>query len=133
MGDRFGAPVARRLKRYVADLYGRFDSVLVPCRSMGDRLEDWGVQGVRVQPLGVDLDTFHPRRRHEELRRTLGLPDTTRLLVFAGRNSREKNVNDLLATAQRLGRGYHLLLMGPGMPTQVPGQRQRDQPLLFTQ
>ncbi|WP_304525065.1 glycosyltransferase family 1 protein [Halomonas sp. I5-271120] len=120
MGDRFGPPVARRLKRYVADLYGRFDSVLVPCRSMGERLEDWGVQGVRVQPLGVDLDTFHPRRRQETLRETLGLDDATRLLVFAGRNSREKNINDLLATAQQLGRGYHLLLMGPGMPTQVP-------------
>ncbi|MDR5867568.1 glycosyltransferase family 4 protein [Halomonas koreensis] len=120
MGDRFGAGVRRRLQRYVADLYARFDSVLAPCRAMAERLADWGVPRVRVQPLGVDLATFHPDRADPAWRASLGLPEDTRLLVFAGRNSREKHIDVLLRTLQHLGRPYHLLLMGPGMPTRVP-------------
>ncbi|MGQ7248222.1 glycosyltransferase [Halomonas sp. V046] len=120
MGDRFGGLVQRRLERYVVDLYSRFDSVLAPCQAMADRLRTWGVKRVRVQPLGVDLATFHPDKRDPELRRKLGLPDDRRLLVFVGRYSREKNIEILLDTARRLGRPYHLLLMGPGMPTEVP-------------
>ncbi len=120
MGDRFGGAVRRRLERYVGDLYGRFDGVLAPCRAMAERLADWGVDDVRVQPLGVDLTTFHPDRADPAWRASLGLPADTRLLVFAGRHSREKNVDVLLRTLRRLGRPYHLLLMGPGMPTRVP-------------
>lgn len=120
MGDRFGPMVQRRLERYVVDLYRRFDSVLAPCQAMADRLTSWGVKRVRVQPLGVDLATFHPDRRDPELRRKLGLDNDSRLLVFVGRYSREKNIEVLLDTARRLGPPYHLLLMGPGMPTEVP-------------
>lgn len=120
MGDRLGAGVARRLERYVVNLYGRFDRVLAPCRSMAERLQQWGVANVHLQPLGVDLDTFHPRRRDLHLRDMLGLTPDVRLLVFAGRNSREKNIAQLLATAQQLGPRYHLLIMGPQMPRRVP-------------
>ncbi|GGX91650.1 hypothetical protein GCM10007160_18870 [Litchfieldella qijiaojingensis] len=116
MGDRFGAFVSRRLQRYVVDLYQRFDSVLAPCLSMAERLQAWGVDDVRVQPLGVDVDMFHPRRRAPELRARLGIRDSQRLLVFAGRNSREKNIEVLFAVARLLGPRYHLLVMGPGMP-----------------
>lgn len=121
MGDRFGAAVRRRLQRYVGELYGRFDSVLAPCTAMAERLADWGVERVRVQPLGVDLAAFHPRHRDPALRRALGVRDRQRLLVFAGRHSPEKRVDVLMATMARLGPAYHLLLMGPGMPSRAPG------------
>lgn len=120
MGDRFGRQVGRHLERYVVNLYRRFDGVLAPCQAMADRLRDWGLDQVRVQPLGVDLQRFHPSRKDPALREELGLARETRLLVFIGRNSREKNIDILLATMKRLGNGYHLLLMGPGMPHQVP-------------
>ncbi len=120
MGDRFGTAVRHRLQRYVGDLYGHFDSVLAPCSAMAARLADWGVENVRVQPLGVDLEVFHPRHGDPELRRRLRLGDRQRLLVFAGRHSPEKHIDVLLDVMQRLGADYHLLLMGPGMPTRVP-------------
>ncbi|WP_404296622.1 glycosyltransferase [Halomonas sp.] len=120
MGDRFGASVRQRLQRYVGDLYGRFDSVLAPCTAMAERLADWGVGNLRVQPLGVDLDAFHPRHHDPGLRQRLGLGDHQRLLVFAGRHSPEKNIDVLLEVMRRLGADYHLQLMGPGMPTRVP-------------
>jgi alpha-1,6-mannosyltransferase len=120
MGDRFGRRVRQRLERYVARLYSQFDSVLAPCHTMADRLRDWGVENARVQPLGVDLARFHPRRRDPALRRELSLGPQARLLIFVGRYSREKNIDVLLATLRQLGHPYHLLLMGPGMPRRVP-------------
>ncbi|ERL50367.1 hypothetical protein BJB45_04360 [Halomonas huangheensis] len=120
MGDRFGPLVQRHLERYVVDLYCRFDSIMAPSQAMADRLLCWGLPRVRVQPLGVDLNAFHPDRRDPTLRDRLGLNQQTRLLIFVGRFSREKNIDILLATMARLGKPYHLLLMGPGMPRSVP-------------
>lgn len=120
MGDRFGRYVEKRLNRYVADLYSQFDSVLAPCNAMANRLRGWGVKNVRVQPLGVDLTQFHPQQRDPAFRQTMGIPNNKKLLTFVGRNSREKNIDVLLATMRQLGSDYHLLLMGPGMPHHVP-------------
>ncbi|MGO3056195.1 glycosyltransferase family 4 protein [Halomonas sp. AOP43-A1-21] len=120
MGDRFGKRVCKRLERYVVDLYSRFDSVLAPSQTIADRLLEWGVPNVRVQPLGVDLERFHPGARDPHLRSTLGIAPDKRLLIFVGRYSREKNIDVLLATMRKLGSQYHLLLIGPGMPRQVP-------------
>jgi alpha-1,6-mannosyltransferase len=114
---RGGAQVARA---YVATLYRRFERVLAPSRVVARRLTDLGLTGVHVQPLGVDLDLFHPRHRDPALRRELGMGERDRLLVFAGRASREKNLGVLLRTAARLGPCYRLLLVGPHMPRRVP-------------
>ncbi|MGO1887615.1 MAG: glycosyltransferase, partial [Halomonas sp.] len=120
MGDRFGRYVEKRLIRYVTELYSQFDSVLAPCNAMANRLNNWGVDNVRVQPLGVDLSQFNPQQRDPTFRQDMGIANDKKLLVFVGRNSREKNIDVLLATMRQLGRDYHLLLMGPGMPHQVP-------------
>lgn len=120
MGDRFGRYVEKRLSRYVAELYRQFDSVLAPCNAMANRLRGWGVENVRVQPLGVDLTQFHPQQRDPAFRQTMGIPSDKKLLIFVGRNSREKNIDVLLATMRKLSSDYHLLLMGPGMPHHVP-------------
>ena len=57
-------------------------------------------------------NVFHPSRRTLDLRRRLGLSQNARLLVFAGRFSGEKNLNVLLYAFARLGKPYHLLLIG---------------------
>ena len=48
------------------------------------------------------------------MRTELGLAPSTRLLVFAGRPAREKNIEVLLDAVARLGRDYHLILVGAG-------------------
>ncbi|MBA1272428.1 glycosyltransferase family 4 protein [Stutzerimonas azotifigens] len=116
LGSWFGA----NMSSYVARLYRSFDRVLAPSQVMADKLDSLGVRNVFVQPLGVDLQTFRPERRDANLRAELGLPDETRLLIFAGRGSREKNLPVLLRAAQLLGKPYHLLLVGSGMPKRVP-------------
>jgi len=79
---------------------------------MCNYLNSIGVQHTVYQPLGVDTNVFHPSRRTLDLRSRLGLAPDTRLLVFAGRFSGEKNLNVLLYAFAKLGAPYHLLLIG---------------------
>lgn len=109
---RFGKFVGKAADIYLRDLYARFDLVMAPSQLIADRLRASGHERVAVQPLGVDGDCFHPKRRDENLRAELGLPAATRLLVFAGRMAREKQIPLLLDTFAKLGAPYHLLLVG---------------------
>ncbi len=111
LGEWAEPPVRRRWAR----LFCRFDRVVAPSRHIAERLAFAGVPRVMVQPLGVDTDLFHPSRADREgVRAQLGLRPGTRLLVFAGRAAREKNIEVLLDAAAKLGPHYHLMLVGAG-------------------
>jgi alpha-1,6-mannosyltransferase len=97
---------------YLRRLYARFDLVMAPSRSIADRLRHRGVKNIVIQPLGVDGDIFRPGVRDPELRAELGLASDVRLLVFAGRMAREKQIPLLVDSLARLGNSYHLLLIG---------------------
>ncbi len=114
VGRRFGGLTERLFSRYLRELYGRFDVVFAPSRLMFDRLDSLGIRHVVRQPLGVDTQVFHPYRRGSWLRRRLGLGNATRVLVYAGRFTGEKNLSVLLRAVARLGRLYHLVLIGGG-------------------
>jgi alpha-1,6-mannosyltransferase len=120
VSNRMGNWVTPNVEAYVRKLYGNFDRVLAPSRVMADKLTGLGVKNVFVQPLGVDLQTFHPNARDPDLRAELGINENTHLLIFAGRGSKEKNLPVLLDCMKCLGRRYHLLLVGSSMPASVP-------------
>jgi alpha-1,6-mannosyltransferase len=111
-GDRFAPVIARAASAYLRTLYRRFDCVFAPSRLIAERLADLGIRNVALQPLGVDGEVFHPRRADSALRSQLGLDAGTRLLIFAGRMAREKDVPLLRRTFAMLGKPYHLLLVG---------------------
>jgi alpha-1,6-mannosyltransferase len=111
-GRRLGPGVQRFIEWYVRLTYERCGQVLAPSRYMCEYLHDIGVKHAAVQPLGVDVDTFSPERRGRDLPGELNLPRGTRLLVFAGRFSAEKNIPVLTSALRRLGSPYHLLLIG---------------------
>jgi alpha-1,6-mannosyltransferase len=120
VSNRVGSWLNTNVEAYVSRLYGNFDRVLAPSRIMADKLIGLGVKNVHVQPLGVDLVTFSPDRRDPDFKRELGLSPQTRLLIFAGRGSKEKNLPVLLDCMKQLGTEFHLLLVGSHMPAQVP-------------
>ncbi|WP_097458616.1 glycosyltransferase family 4 protein [Mangrovitalea sediminis] len=120
LANRLGAAALPAIRLYVRLLYRQFDLVLAPSQVMADQLHQCGVDDVTVQPLGVDLNTFNPAHRDPNLRRELGLEEDSRLLIFAGRGAREKNLPVLLRTLEQLGDAYHLLLVGSHMPKRVP-------------
>jgi alpha-1,6-mannosyltransferase len=118
---RIGATSERVLGRYVRWLYERFDVVFAPSQLMCEFLNSIGVYHTMHQPLGVDAEVFTPARRTLDLRAKLGLPKETRLLAYAGRFSGEKNLNVLLHAFARLGKPYHLLLIGGDRNAQPMG------------
>lgn len=98
-----------------AQAYQRFDHVVAPSRHTAARLAEAGVTRVTVQGLGVDTELFDPARGDRpKLLKRLGLPADTRLLVFAGRPAREKNVEAMISAVERLGDPYRLLLIAAG-------------------
>jgi len=111
-GRRLGSAIQRFIEWYVKLTYERCEQVLAPSRYMCDYLHSIGVKHATCQPLGVDVDTFKPERRGRDLAAELNLPRGTRVLVFAGRFSKEKNIPVLTDAFRRLGNPYHLLLIG---------------------
>src|ERR1700726_3825894 len=84
IGRRVGGALAEPLiGRYVRCLYERFDLVFAPSRVMCEYLYGLGVQHVLHQPLGVDAEVFHPRRRTLALRPRLRPPAGGRRAVFS--------------------------------------------------
>jgi alpha-1,6-mannosyltransferase len=113
-----GRWAGRRARAYLVDLYRGFDLVMAPSRGLAERLRAWGVPHVAHQPLGVDCDVFNPRARdpawRHRLCQHLGLPDSTRLLVYTGRFAAEKNLHLLAEAAELLGPAHVLLAVGSG-------------------
>jgi alpha-1,6-mannosyltransferase len=110
-GEWAAAPAQKRWAKF----FSRFDRVVAPSQYIASRLADSGVHRVLVQPLGVDTEIFHPNRADREVvRRDLGLSADTRLLVFAGRPAREKNLETLVEAVEKLGPRYQLLLIAAG-------------------
>jgi alpha-1,6-mannosyltransferase len=112
IGRRAGGFSERMVGRYIRWLYERFDVVFAPSRVMCAYLNDLGVHNTLYQPLGVDTNVFTPERRTNDLRERLGLPPDSRVLIYAGRFAGEKNLPVLLQAFARLGRPYHLLMIG---------------------
>jgi alpha-1,6-mannosyltransferase len=110
--DRFAPSIGRATGLYLKHLYRRFDCVLAPSKLIAERLGDLGIANVAIQPLGVDGSIFHPSCADPALREELGLAPDARVLIFAGRMAREKEIPLLLRVLDALGPAYHLLLVG---------------------
>jgi alpha-1,6-mannosyltransferase len=111
-GRRLGIAVQKLFEWHVRQTYQRCDQVFAPSRYMCQYLHELDITHASVQPLGVDLETFSPARRGRDLRAELAIRKDTRLLLFAGRFSQEKNIPILIEAFGKLGKPYHLLLVG---------------------
>ena len=111
----FGEWAKKPVEKRWAKLFSQFDRVVSPSRFIARRLEEAGVNNIVIRPLGVEIDTFRPERRDRQwLVKQLGLGNDARLLCFAGRPAKEKNVDVLIEAVQKLGAPYHLVLVGAG-------------------
>lgn len=111
----FGEWAKKPVEKRWAQLFSQFDRVVSPSRFIARRLEEAGVGNIVIRPLGVEIDTFRPDRRDRDwLLKRLDLPASARLLCFAGRPAKEKNIDVLIEAVQKLGDPYYLVLVGAG-------------------
>ena len=134
-GSRLGEALGGRVQAHMGRLFRAADVALAATPGGIATLEAMGVRGPQLLPLGVELETFHPRRRCALLRRDLlgeerpegAAPESipsARLLVFLGRLDGEKRVSLLVDAFTRARAGHphlHLLLLGDGpLVSRVP-------------
>lgn len=106
-------------RRYVRNLYNRFEATLVPSEKLGRVLRDWGVDNVRTVNLGVNIDIFNSAPDDGlSTRASLGVAPHQKLLLYVGRLAKEKNAATLfqafeLLQNRRAGE-FHLLVIGDG-------------------
>jgi alpha-1,6-mannosyltransferase len=105
------------IDRYLRHLYERMDVTVAATSRVCAQLGELGIPRVVRIPLGTDTGVFHPRDSRERVRAELGLRSDERLLLFAGRLAREKNIRELVAALDRIPAGLpprRLLLVGDG-------------------
>ncbi|MCG6943184.1 MAG: glycosyltransferase [Thiohalocapsa sp.] len=106
-------------------IFRRCDLTFAATETQAARIREYGVEGTRIVPLGVDLSLFSPQRRSNEWRRQHGIGDEDLLLIYCGRLDTEKDVMMLVDAFTRLmlseecthpGRRSlcHLMLLGEG-------------------
>ena len=78
--------------------------VFVGSQNLIQILRGWGVPRLIHLPLGVDTKTFHPvsLEKKQELRRKLGLPSNSKVLLYVGRFSPDKDTALLLRMWKRV-------------------------------
>jgi alpha-1,6-mannosyltransferase len=111
-----------------------YDTVVCTTGFAREEFDRIGAQNVVTVPLGVDLQTFHPRRHSPLVRRQWATP-TQLLLVHCGRLSVEKRADrsiDALAALCDSGVDARLVVVGEG-PLRARLQRQAARlPIDFT-
>ena len=102
-----------------------YDTIVCTTGFAREEFDRIGATNVVTVPLGVDLQTFHPRRHSVLVRRQWATPEQL-LLVHCGRLSVEKRVDrsiDALAALCDFGVDARLLVLGEG-PMRAKLQRQ---------
>ncbi len=107
-------------RRYIRNLYNRFQRTIVPSPALADVLTEWGVRNIVHSDLGVDTALFQPRPADDEnVRAELGIPEERILLLYVGRLAQEKNTRTLFEAfrllSERSSEEFQLLIVGDGL------------------
>lgn len=108
-------PLAWELKRRI---YASFDRVYVPTPSMGQELIAHGVlEDYALLARGVDSQRFHPTKRSERWRQSIGIAPERPVILFCARIVWEKGLRtlvDALQLVERHGPAHEVLIVGDG-------------------
>jgi alpha-1,6-mannosyltransferase len=119
LGKRGAKSLMAASRSYVRKLYNRFEATLVPSPRLASVLKEWGLANVREADLGVNTERFCPAPADtKQIRSSLGIAPDTKLLLYVGRLSPEKNTATLFKAfeilAKRRPGAFHLLVIGDG-------------------
>ena len=93
-----------------------------------DQLIKGGIRDVRVFERGVDSVLFHPGKRSEAVRVSLGVAPDAALVLYAGRLSKEKSLDVLLGAFMRLADEASRSSVGGGWRGAEPARFGKDVP-----
>lgn len=98
--------------------YNRVDQVMVPSPSMAALLKEWGVTTpIGIWSRGINHERFHPGRRDDAWRRSLGIADDEVAVGFLGRLVLEKGLGvfaEVIGALKKRGIAHRVLVIGEG-------------------
>ncbi|MEM9617111.1 MAG: glycosyltransferase [Pseudomonadota bacterium] len=120
MSKRLGGLAGRwwkdRSYKYAANLYRRFDAFYSLTDITAKRFETFDIPDISVLTFGANPKVFHPDRRSQELRASLGVADNAPLLIYAGRIDYEKKPKVVVDAFKKLPPSWNaaLVMLGDG-------------------
>ncbi|TDE01293.1 glycosyltransferase family 1 protein [Jiangella asiatica] len=124
-------PTRRVADRWNRRLAGAFDTVVCTTRWAAEEFVRLGAENLAHVPLGIDLDTFHPRHRDPALRAELAR-GAEMLIVTAVRLSPEKRPDLLVPMVRelsRLGVDARLVVCGDGSVRDLVAEQAEGNPV----
>ncbi|WP_411337824.1 glycosyltransferase family 4 protein [Ruminococcus gauvreauii] len=100
-------------------LLSKVDAVVAPTEKVRSLLKTYGVEApVSVVPTGIDIRKYQAvpdETRREQLKKQLGIPKESKVIVSVGRLAREKNITEILQYIKHTGRSdVTYLIVGDG-------------------
>ncbi|MDY0360674.1 MAG: glycosyltransferase [Desulforegulaceae bacterium] len=123
--------------RYMVWFYNQADIVYVPSKAVEEELESKGVEKDKLvfYPRGTDTSKFSPEKKDIITDYKFNIPSNTKRLIYAGRISKEKNIDDLVKMFKKLcGKrtGIHLVIAGDGPYMETMKKELEGFPTTFT-
>ncbi len=115
--NKWGRQAGEAVAWKVVELfYKPFDLVTAPSKVVCSMLEEHGVENCEPVPNGIDLKRFAQNLDRKWARTPLHLRPSEKLVLVAGRFSREKNVDSVIRAFDRVRREQkvHLVISGEG-------------------
>ena len=123
------------IQRYLCWFHNHTQVTCVPSSDTERALRQWGVTcPLSVVGRGVDTERFHPKYRSHQLRANWGVTASSRVLLYVGRLSPEKEVDVLIqsyANLRQLDPELKLVVVGDGPDRERLQQLGQDSQVIF--
>lgn len=123
--------LSRPITSWLRWVHNRTAITLCPSTDTIAKLRDFGFRRLRLWARGVDGLRFHPRRRSEEWRRSVGVAPGETLFAYVGRLAPEKRI-ERVGEALRSVPGSRLVIVGDGPARAALERRFAGMPVTFT-
>src|SRR5215813_6647100 len=111
----FGKHISNMTYRYLVHFCNCCQYVTAPTRTALNLLYEHGLRApASAVSNGIDLHSFSPGERNEQLLQHFALPTDRPLVLHVNRLSEEKRVNVLLDAAAKMQSDTHVVLVGTG-------------------
>ena len=128
--------LVKPIQSYLKWFHNNTALTCVPSRDTEKALRDFGVTcPLTVVGRGVDVEHFNPQLRSERLRHTWNAQPDTRVLLYVGRLSPEKEIPLIIATYKEMqagGQAVKLVIVGDGPQRQELFELAKGSDIIFT-
>lgn len=123
--------------RSMVAFYNQMDTVYTPSETTGAEIAAKGIEKKKIvfYPRGIDVERFHPDHRNGFFTTRYNIPEKTKILLYVGRVSKEKDLPMLAHSFSSLmdaGPPSHLVVVGDGPYRKEMEAILQDRPATFT-